>query len=170
MRRLGFTLLEVLATLLMLSVGIASVIGMVRYGIRLSGEAQEAHSAMPTALTVLCDPTPSGLTADLNDADGDGWKLEAGSTLAAPATGDYAFTVSGTINGYWVKRVEASKSSDILDRLEALDDRSGSYTADDDGRNGRVRAAMVTVEVYRGLDDAFVTTVQQRILRRKPAP
>lgn len=145
MRDRGFTLLEVLATLLLLAVGVTSIIGMVRYGTRVSSEAQMRATALIVADTVTVDPTPGRLTADSGDADDDGWRLGSGS-LAAPASGSYAFTVQGYLNSFYVRRTEISEVGDIIDRGQ--------------------RWARITVDVYAGSEDRHLTTVRQRLLRR----
>ncbi len=58
--QLGFTMIEALASALIIMVGILAVIGMVMFAIRKSAEAQSASTAMATALTVVDDPTPLG--------------------------------------------------------------------------------------------------------------
>lgn len=144
MRCRGFTLVEILATLLLLAFGVASVIGLVRYANRLSGDAQMRSTAMATAETVLHDPEPLGLTADIGDADDDGWS--GPGTPSAPASGSYSFTTSGWINGYYLHREETSTAADIVDPA--------------------LRWATVTVEVYAGDEDRYITTLERRMLRR----
>lgn len=146
MSRRAFTLFEVLATLLLLAVGVTSIIGMVRYGTRISTEAQMRSTALLVAQTVAVDPTPGGLTADVGDADGDGWRLVTG-TLAAPAVGSYAFDVQGFVDGFYLQRSETSDAGDIID-------------------GGGARWAHITVDVYAGDDDIHLTTIRQRLLRR----
>jgi len=143
--RSGFTLIEVVATLLLVSVGITAVIGMTRLGVRWSGEAIGATSGLPTALSVLADARPGGRTADATDADGDKWSLISGS-LTIPATGDYEFVTAGIVNGYYVRRVEKSVAADILD--------------------GHGRQADVTVDVFWGREGHYVNGLKRRICRR----
>lgn len=145
MRCRAFTLFEVLATLLLLAIGVTSIIGMVRYGTRISTEAQMRSTALLVAGTVAVDPTPGGLTADAGDADGDGWSLVSG-TLASPGGGSYAFSVQGFVDGFYVQRSETSAAGDVVD--------------------GAARWAHITVDVYAGGDDIHLTTVRQRLLRR----
>jgi prepilin-type N-terminal cleavage/methylation domain-containing protein len=141
----AFTLIEVLATLLLLAIGVTAIIGMVRYGTRISTTAQMRATALIVAETVTVDPTPGGLTADGGDADGDGWRLVSG-TLSTPDSGSYAFQVQGYVDGFYVQRKESSEIRDIVDPA--------------------TRWAHIIVDVYAGGDDIHLTTASQRILRR----
>lgn len=58
MSRAAFTMIEVLATLLIITLGMLAVVGMVLYASALAHRAQAACTGMATALTVLDDPTP----------------------------------------------------------------------------------------------------------------
>lgn len=147
--RSAFTLFEVLATLLLLAVGITSVIGMMRYGTRVSMDAQMRTTALLVAETVTVDARPNNLTADASDADDDGWMLASG-TMATPALGAYSFTVQGHLNGFYVRRLETSSVNDILDPSQ--------------------RWAHITVDVYAGDADRYLTTVRQSCLRQTRAP
>lgn len=141
----GFTLIEVVATLLLVAIGVTAVLGMSRLAVRWSGEAMAAATAMATAQTVAADARPGGRSADAGDADGDRWGLVSGS-LAVPATGAYTFTTAGTVNGYYVRRVEASADSDRID--------------------GQARFADVQVDVFWGVEGHYVAGLKRRILRR----
>ena len=145
----AFTLIEVLATLLLLAIGMAAVTGLMRFGTRVSMDAQMRSTALLVAETVTVDATPGGKTADVGDLDNDGWMLVTGP-LAAPATGDYAFVIQGHIDGYYVRRTESSAAGDILDPSQ--------------------RWAHITVDVYAGNEDRFLTSVRQRYLRHTRAP
>jgi hypothetical protein len=145
MRR-GFTLLEILASLLLAVMGVAAVIGMMRYATRLGVTAQLRMTAVATAETVLNDPIPAGRTADPGDADKDGWY--GSGTLAVTAAATYDFSVYGWIDGYYVVRQE---SSNAVDRI---DDAS--------------RWSTVTVHVYAGQEDEHLTSIRRRVLRRIP--
>ena len=85
--------------MLLMAFGLVSVIGLVSYATRLSAESQGRATALITAQTVMVDPQPIELVADVDDANGDDWYLE-GSLLSSP------FTVRGYINGYYVDRLE----------------------------------------------------------------
>jgi hypothetical protein len=84
----AFTFIEVLACLLVLSLGIASAVGMVMYGVLLATRAQGRATGMATALTVAADATPL-LPAGANWTGGPG-REEA----------------RGYINGFYVVRRE----------------------------------------------------------------
>lgn len=92
-RSCGFTMIEVLASVLVLMVGMLAVVGMVAWGIKQASRAQAASTAMATALTVIDDPEPL-LRAD--------WTSFGG-------------TAQGYLNGYYVRRSETSAgtSSDL---------------------------------------------------------
>ena len=89
----GFTLVEVMASLLVILVGMLAVIGMVSFAIAQANRSQAACTAMATALSVVDDPLPLG-TLDWNHA-------------VAPLAGGSAVT-TGFINGYFVRRTETS--------------------------------------------------------------
>ena len=142
MSRAAFTLIAILATLLLLAFGLISAVGMVQYASRVSGDAQSRSTAMVTARTVTLHPEPLDLVADADDANGDGWWAD--EPIAVTADGGYAFTVRGWLNGYYVIREERSVEHDIVD--------------------DRIRWATITVRVFAGAEE-FVTT-QRRVLRR----
>lgn len=146
MTRRGFTLIEILATVLLLVFGLASVIGMVQYATRVSADAQSRSTAMVTARTVMLDPEPAGLIADTGDANGDDWWAEG--TPAAASSGNYAFTVRGWVNGYYLQRDERSIAADIIDPTQ--------------------RWATIDVTVYVG--GMEYTTLRRRLIRRTVAP
>lgn len=80
----AFTLIEVLACVLILTLGLAAATGLVFLGIRLAGSAHARSIGMATALTVLVDPSP------LQPAD--------------PAWSVTGSSASGYLNGLWVER------------------------------------------------------------------
>lgn len=83
----GFTAIEVLATLLVLSSAFVGAIALVMYGSRLASQAQTESTAWCTAATAAIDPEPLNALS---------WTV-VGSTA------------SGYLNGYYVKRtVDAS--------------------------------------------------------------
>lgn len=144
-RQRAFTLLEVVATLLLVAIGVTAVLGMSRLAVRWSGEAMASATGTATALAVLVDARPGGRTADASDGDGDKWGLSSG-TLAVPASGAYAFTVAGIVNSYYVRRTESSVASDLID--------------------GHSRYATVNVDVFWGIEGRYVTGLKRRIIRR----
>lgn len=84
---MAFTLIEVLACLLILALGVASAVGVVIYGANLSSMAQGRATATHTAVCAAYDPDP--LPTD-----------EAWDGYSGPGT------VEGYLNGYYVVRVE----------------------------------------------------------------
>lgn len=145
-RRSGFTLIEIVATLLLVVIGIGSVLAMSRLGLRWAGEAVSAASATMTAQVALADIAPGGRTADVGDGDGDGWALVSGDLSVAPGAA-YDIVTAGTINGYYVRRSEIGQASDVISQ--------GYHAAD------------VTVDVFWGRDGRYVAGLKQRILRHR---
>ena len=88
-RSTGFTLIEVLACLLVLTLGLTSACGLVFYGLRLVRNAHGKTIGMMTALTVLVDPMP----------------LKTDPTLSPSGP-----TTSGYLNGLWVVRTESAST------------------------------------------------------------
>ncbi|MDY6868877.1 MAG: hypothetical protein SVT56_13430 [Chloroflexota bacterium] len=88
MRRFGFTFLEVLASLLVLTLGMTGVIGAILYGQKKQELVRQQSIAMPTALTVLADGNPYG--------------------AAAPGDWTAGSNAQGYINGFYVERSEAA--------------------------------------------------------------
>lgn len=97
-RQRGFTALEVLATLLVLSSAFVGAIALVLYGSRLASQAQSEATAWCTAATVAIDPQP---------LDGLDWSISG-------------HVASGYLNGYYVKRIAdpsvGTATSGIADR------------------------------------------------------
>lgn len=86
MRRSAFTLIEVLACLLVLTLGFAAAIALIAYGLQIARLSLARAMGMATAITVAVDPTPL---------------LPAGATLTSSGT-----TTTGWVNGLWVERDE----------------------------------------------------------------
>ncbi len=149
MNRRAFTLIEILAAMMIMSIGGVAVLGMMTYALRMSNEAQAGLTAMRTALAVVDDAEPLGLSADVGDADGDGWGSDR-VLSGLLSSGAYQFTVQGDINGYWVRRVESSTAADRISATQ--------------------RMATVTVDVFWSHDDRAVTAVRRRILRQGAMP
>lgn len=83
----GLTLVEVLASLLVLSMGMLSAIAVARYGVSLTREAIASNLAGPTAASVMCNARQD----ELGSAGVLDW-TRAGSTW------------TGYVNGLYVKR------------------------------------------------------------------
>lgn len=140
----AFTLLEILATLLLLVMGVTAVIGMMRYATRIGQAAQARATALAVAEMVVYDPTPDNRTPDPGDADKDDWF--GPGPIHAPADPSYSFQVNGWIHGYYLVREESSTATDIIDDT--------------------VRWATVTVHIYAGLEGEHLTAIRRRVLRR----
>jgi prepilin-type N-terminal cleavage/methylation domain-containing protein len=67
MRRIrrGFTLLEIIASLLLFAMGMMAIIGVIVFGMRSAMRAQADATAWATALSVLKDPVPQGGASDV---------------------------------------------------------------------------------------------------------
>lgn len=86
MRRSGFTLIEVLAALIVLTLGLAAAIGMVIYGMQIAKLSLGRATGLSTAMTAAVDRNPARHDPGLWTTVGD--------------------TTTGYLNGYWVERVE----------------------------------------------------------------
>lgn len=84
--RRAFTLIEVLASLIVLTLGLASAIGLVLYGAQVLKQSLGRSTGMATAMTVAID------TDFLHKADG-AWTTSGGVS-------------KGYLNGYWCERQE----------------------------------------------------------------
>jgi prepilin-type N-terminal cleavage/methylation domain-containing protein len=97
-RRGGFTFIEILACLLVVSVGMAAAVSLTYSAIITGNRAQAKATAMATALTVTVDPAPL---------------MHQGSAQWTTASATGVGTTSGWINGFYVVRVETQGSSPI---------------------------------------------------------
>jgi prepilin-type N-terminal cleavage/methylation domain-containing protein len=94
MSRRGFTFIEVIACLLVVSLGVAAAVSLAVYGEVLSERAQGKATGMATAISVAIDPAPL-----LHVQAVDKWHLAAASGVG---------TTTGWVNGYYVVRVESA--------------------------------------------------------------
>lgn len=101
-RRLGFTFIEVLACLLILSLGLAAAFGLALYIQLVAVRAQAKSTAMPTAISVATDPLPL-----MHQTLSQQWKSGTGTT-------------SGWVNGYYVIRTELSGTSQPCAGFESV--------------------------------------------------
>jgi prepilin-type N-terminal cleavage/methylation domain-containing protein len=136
----AFTLLEVLATLLILVLGMLSTVALVRFGVRVAQRSQIQATGLVTAQTVLIDRCPDGRAPGVAD-----WTVSSASGTPGPAAA-YSETIQGRVNGYFVRRSEASVAADAVD--------------------SRARWVSVEVEVWTGEDGEHVTALKARMLRR----
>lgn len=98
--RNGFTLIEVMACLLVIALGLTAAAGLMFYGLHLVRTAHGKTIGMATAMTVLADPSPL--------------KTDPSLTPSGPAT-------SGYLNGLWVVRTESGETSlDTTNKLVAV--------------------------------------------------
>lgn len=63
-QRQAFTLIEVLASILVFALGVMAVVSVITQGLRTSMLAQSDSTAWPTALSLLRDPVPLGGSDD----------------------------------------------------------------------------------------------------------
>ncbi len=143
----GFTLIEILTVILVLSLGLGSIISVMALANRKALTAIDRYAAMATAWSLMHDHVPFGRTADAGDADSDGWRGTGSCSLAAAS---YTLETRGNANGFYLVRTENSGSGDRI------------------GANARW--ADVTVEVFRGRDGGQVTVIRDRILRERALP
>jgi prepilin-type N-terminal cleavage/methylation domain-containing protein len=147
MRR-GFTFIEVLVILIVVSIGLMGAIGLISYGTRLGSKSQAEAIALSTAVSVATDPLPrmdprlaSGWTYTPYDFDGNG-------TMTSIA--------KGFINGVYVERTETSLPGDVIAR--GLDTRV------------QARSARVDVTVYESISGSEVASFTTRIVRQRGSP
>jgi Tfp pilus assembly protein PilV len=95
----GMTLVEVLAALLVVTLGLGSYIGMLRYGQRLSDRAIGQASGIATAASVLADPEPLRSAYDPDAVR---------NTATTPRRDE------GYLNGFYVTRAETILAADAV--------------------------------------------------------
>jgi hypothetical protein len=153
MRR-AFTLIEVLATALIIGTGLLALVAVILFAMARALEAQAACTAMPTAITAAHDPAP--LLPDEVAGDWTSAAVDPASSAAASATSQ------GWMNGYWVVREESSAPEDVLGALAPATTGLGWTVTP-----GGVRTCRVLVRVYeggaRGREVASFTT---RVIRQ----
>jgi prepilin-type N-terminal cleavage/methylation domain-containing protein len=85
-REAGFTLIEVMACVLVIALGLTAACGLILYGLHLARNSHGRTIGLATAITVLNDPSP--LQTD-------------------PSMSPNAPSTSGYLNGLWVERKES---------------------------------------------------------------
>ncbi len=154
--RSAFTFLEVLACLLVVGLGLASVVAMVYFGIVNSQKAQAGSTAMITAMSVAVDPSPY-LSPDVASA----WVTSPSYNMDDQVSTILTETSQGYINGYLVHRTETTGVSDII----AADiPPGGTITA------VYARSVLVKVDVYALLNGAIVASYNTRFIRQRNHP
>lgn len=84
----AFTLVEIIASVLLFSMGILSVIAVISHGLAVANRAQGDATAWATAQAVLRDPLPMGGNVDPGTGLLRGWTWQqSGSTWTATETG-----------------------------------------------------------------------------------
>lgn len=87
--RRGFTLIEVMASVLVVAIGLTAACGLILYGLHLARASHGRTIGMATALSVLDDATPLA--------------TDSSQSPDAPTT-------SGYLNGLWVVRSESAET------------------------------------------------------------
>lgn len=89
----AFTLVEIIASLLLFAMGTMAIVGVVLYGIGMADRAQAEATAWATAMSVLKDPMPMG-----GDSDNDSgalalwtWTKTGTCNIATDASGQKAW-------------------------------------------------------------------------------
>jgi len=155
--RSGFTFLEVLACLLVVGLGLASVVAMVYFGIVNSLKAQAGSTAMITAMSVAVDRSPY-LSPDVASA----WTTTPtlGYNMDDQVTA-LKETSQGYINGYLVVRTETTGPTDII--ATDTSPNSGAVSV-------YTRSVLVKVDVYALLNGAIVASYNTRFVRQRNTP
>jgi hypothetical protein len=141
----GFTLVEVIAILLVVVLGLFSVTGLFLYGLRLANRAQAGSTAMATAMSLAVDDAP------LLDATGQ-WSRTSSYDLDDL---NGSATARGYVNGYFVMRSESAVAADIL-----------AGTVGDVGS----RSVRVEVDVYDNQGGELLASYTTRFVRVRNAP
>lgn len=147
MRRTGgFTMLEVLAVLLVVGIGLAGAIGVFAYALRLSGEAQARSIAMATAISVAYDRNPL-LDPDLSgDWSSTSYDFDAPSGTAISR---------GPVNGLYAVRTETTVAADITAQ---------------DGAVVHQRSVRVDVDIFETSGGKAVASFTTRLVRQRGGP
>lgn len=142
----GFTMFEVLAMLLVVSMGLLAAVGLFLHANRLAARTEGQLTGMATALSIAYDSQPFFRDPDL--AAQAGWTAPP-SLSANP----YGHSAAGFVNGYYVSRSETSEADDIIA-----------------GAPGAVeaRTVRVDVDVYEAQGGTRVASFSTRLVRVKP--
>lgn len=144
--RTAFTMFEVLAMLLVISLGLLAVVGLFIHANRLAARAEGQLTGMATAMSIAYDSQPFFRDPDL--ASQAGW-----TAPPSLSTSPYAHSAAGFVNGYYVTRNESSSAADIVAGS------AGSVEA---------RTVRVDVDVYESQGGTRVASFSTRLLRVKP--
>jgi prepilin-type N-terminal cleavage/methylation domain-containing protein len=158
--RAGFNLVETLAVLLVVALGLAAAAGLFSYGLRLSIEAQTRSTAMATAISIACDPRPL-LDPDLvPDWVSTTYDFDESSAAADPLVA----TDSGLVNGYQVFRRESTVAADII----AVADPATYPAMTPPVRRVYARSVQVDVEVLDAAGGKVLASFTTRFVRQRP--
>ena len=156
-QRLGFTFVEVLACLLVVGLGLASVVAMVYFGIVNAQKAQAGSTAMITAMSVAVDPNPY-VSPDVASS----WVYSTPAHYNMDElSATVAETAQGYINGYLVTRSETSTPTDII--ASDVPAAGGSPVV-------YARSVLVKVDVYALLNGSIVASYNTRFVRQRNHP
>jgi Tfp pilus assembly protein PilV len=142
----AFTMLEVLAILLVVGIGLTSAVGVFAYAMRMSGEAQARSLAMATAISVAYDRSPL-LDPDLAPD----WTATTYDFNAATGTG----VSKGPINGMYAVRTETTVAADISAQ---------------DGAVVHQRSVRVDVDIFETGGGKPVASFTTRLVRQRGGP
>lgn len=145
--RPGFTFIEVICILLVVSFGLLGVIGLVSYGMSIAAKTQGSTTGLSTAVSVAMDPRPFVPQVLASDWDYTPYDMDGSGALTS--------TAKGYINGFWVERTETSTDADVIAR-------SGSVV--------HARAATVSVDVFETFRGNAVAAYTTQIVRQRGAP
>lgn len=148
--RTGFTFIEVLTILLVISVGLFGVVGLVAYGMRTASRAQGESIAMATAVSIADDPQPL-----LDPATAADWTY---APYDFDAAGDVESLATGYVNGLFVRRRESSTAADVAARASAAP------------RHVYARSALVEVTVSEAVGGREVASFTTRVTRQRGMP
>lgn len=145
----GFTLVEVIAILLVVVLGLFSVTGLFIYGLRLANRAQASSTAMATAMGIAVDDAP------LLDPAVSVWSRTA--TYGMDDSSGSALA-SGYVNGYYVIRREEAPEADIITGAPGTPAGVGA------------RSVHVDVDVYEAQGGEHLASYTTRFVRTRSTP
>ncbi len=144
--RRGFSMIEVLAVLMVLGIGLAAAISIFGYAMKMSGEAQARSIAMATAISVAYDRSPL-LDPDLaSDWSATTYSFDAPSGTAVSR---------GPINGMYAVRTETTVAADISAQ---------------DGATVHQRSVRVDVDIFETSGGKPVASFTTRLVRQRGGP
>ncbi len=158
--RAGFNLVETLAVLLVVALGLSAAAGLFSYGLRLSVDAQARSTAMASAISVAVDPRPlldPDLAADWSSTTYD-------FDISSPAADPLVAIDSGLVNGYQVYRRESTVAADIIAMADPAIDPGVTPPV----RRVYARSVHVDVEVLDAAGGRVLASFTTRFVRQRP--